>query len=104
MSERLNRTILVKARCMLLRANLDKRFWGKAVMTAIHLKNRSPTAALSGMTPEEKMTGSRPDLSHLHVFGCIVYALLPEHMRHKLDAKNKMSIFVGYSDTSKGFR
>ncbi|XP_063616231.1 uncharacterized protein LOC134789592 [Cydia splendana] len=48
-AERLNRTLLDKARCMLYEAGLSKCFWGEAVMTAAYLKNRSPTSALSGL-------------------------------------------------------
>lgn len=103
-SERLNRTLMEKARCMLQGAGLCGRYWGEAVMTAIYLKNRSPTAALSGRTPEEVWTGSKPDLSHLHVFGCIAYSLVPEQKRRKLDPKSKRFLFVGYSETSKGYR
>ncbi|KAI8440646.1 hypothetical protein MSG28_001855 [Choristoneura fumiferana] len=103
-SERLNRTLVEKARCMLQEAGLSKRYWGEAIMTAIYIKNRCPTSALAGLTPEEKWTGSKPDLSHLHVFGCIAYSLVPEQRRRKFDAKSKMYIFVGYSETSKGFR
>ncbi|CAH2097396.1 unnamed protein product [Euphydryas editha] len=36
-------------------------------MTAIYLKNRSPTTALAGRIPEEVWTGSHVDLSHLQV-------------------------------------
>lgn len=103
-AERLNRTLIEKARSMLQQANLCKRFWGEAVMTAIYLKNRSPTVALTGCTPEEAWTGSKVDLSHLRVFGCAAYSLIPEQKRQKLDAKAKSYIFVGYSDTSKGYR
>lgn len=103
-SERLNRTLLEKARCLLIGAGLCTRFWGEAVMTAVYLKNRCPTAALAGRTPEEVWTGSRPDLSHLHVFGCVAYALCPKQKRRKLDARSKAYIFVGYSTTTKGYR
>lgn len=103
-SECLNRTLMEKARCMLQGAGLCGRYWGEAVMTAIYLKNRSPTAALSGLTPEEIWTGSKPDLRHLHVFGCIAYSLVPEQKRRKLDPKSKKLVFVGYSETSKGYR
>lgn len=103
-SERLNRTLLEKTRCMLKGAALCGRYWGEAVMTAIYLKNRSPTAALSGRTPEEVWSGSKPDLAHLRVFGCIAYSLVPEQKRRKLDPKSKRYLFVGYSDTSKGYR
>lgn len=103
-SERLNRTLMEKARCMLQGAGLCGRYWGEAVITAIYLKNRSPTAALSGRTPEEVWTGSKPDLGHLHVFGCIAYSLVPDQKRRKLDPKSKRFLFVGYSETSKGYR
>lgn len=103
-SERLNRTLMEKVSCMLRGAGLCGRYWGEAVMTAIYLKNRSPTAALSGRTPEEVWTGCKPDLGHLHVFGCIAYSLVPEQKRRKLDPKSKLYLFVGYSETSKGYR
>lgn len=80
-SERLNRTLVEKARCMLSDARLDRRYWGEAVTTAIYLKNRSPTAALSGGIPEQLWTGSKVDLSHLRVFGSRAYSLIPEHRR-----------------------
>lgn len=103
-SERLNRTIIEKARCMLSEAGLEKRYWGEAVMTGIYLKNRSPTAALSGTIPEQVWTGSKVDLSHLRVFGCKVFSLIPDCHRQKLDSKSKQYIFVGYCQDSKGYR
>ncbi|XP_045452164.1 uncharacterized protein LOC123661222 [Melitaea cinxia] len=97
-SERLNRVLLDKVRCMLSESGLCQRYWGEAVMTAIYLKNRSPTTALAGRMPEEVWTGSKVDLSHLRVFGCIAYCLIPSQKRRKLDAKGKLVIFVGYSE------
>lgn len=103
-SERLNRTLMDKVRCMLQHSRLDQRFWGEAVMTAVYLKNRSPTSALDGRIPEEVWTGSKIELGHLRVFGCRAYALVPGVKRSKLDAKCKVYIFVGYSETTKGYR
>lgn len=103
-SERLNRTLLEKARCMLQESGLSREFWGEAVMAALYIKNRSPTVALGGLIPEQVWTGQNIDLGHLRVFGCIAFSLIPEHKRSKLDAKSKQYIFVGYSDTTKGYR
>ena len=36
-------------------------------------------------------------VSHMHVFGCLAYALVPSQQHHKLDDKAKKCIFVGYS-------
>jgi hypothetical protein len=48
-------------------------YWGEAVMTAVHLLNRSPTKALDGKTPYDAWHGRKPAVSHLHVFGCLAF-------------------------------
>ncbi|XP_048482811.1 uncharacterized protein LOC119691389 [Plutella xylostella] len=55
-AERANRTIMEAARCMLQDAGMDKRLWAEAVNTAIYIKNKSPSRAVKGTTPEEKWT------------------------------------------------
>ena len=52
-SERMNRTIMEKARSMLLEANLPESFWAEAVNTAMYLHNRSPKWSLEGKMPYE---------------------------------------------------
>lgn len=52
-AERLNRTLLTKARCMLADSCLEKKFWAEAITTAAYLSNRSPKRSLEGNTPEE---------------------------------------------------
>lgn len=101
-SERANRTIVEKARCMLQDAGLDKRFWAEAVQTAVYIKNRTPTKAVMGATPEEKFTGKKVNVSHFKVFGCRAYALISK--RKKLDPKSKQYTFIGYCEETKGYR
>lgn len=101
-SERLNRTLMEKARCMLQDAGLDSRYWAEAVQTAVYIKNRTPTKAVMGATPEEQWTGEKVDVSHFKIFGCLAYALV--HDNKKLDSKSKQYIFVGYCEDSKGYR
>ncbi|CAG9104628.1 unnamed protein product [Plutella xylostella] len=103
-AERANRTIMEAARCMLQDAGMDKRLWAEAVNTAIYIKNKSPSRAVKGTTPEEKWTGNKVDLSNLRTFGCVAYAMIPGQKRRKLDAKSKRYIFVGYCTESKGYR
>ena len=38
-AERMNRTLLERARCMLSNAGLDKEFWAEAVSSACYLVN-----------------------------------------------------------------
>jgi hypothetical protein len=49
------------------------------------------------MTPEEKFTGKKPNVSHLRVFGCIAYVHVSDEKRSKLNPKVEKCIFIGYS-------
>lgn len=101
-AERANRTIVEKARCMLLDAGLDQRFWAEAVNTAVYLKNRSPTKAVRDTVPESKWSNKKVNMTHLRTFGCLAYALAEK--RQKFDAKCEKYIFVGYCEETKGYR
>jgi hypothetical protein len=54
------------------------------------------------MTPEEKFTRKKPNVSHFKVFGCIVYVHVPDEKIPKLDPKAEKCIFIGYSLKQKG--
>ncbi|KAJ1520304.1 hypothetical protein ONE63_004503 [Megalurothrips usitatus] len=99
-AERLNRSLLEKARCLLFGSGLSKRFWIEALLTAVYLLNRSPTQALKGkVVPAELWTGSKPDLSKLKVFGCVAYATKNKsQLRGKFDSRVKRCIMIGYCD------
>jgi hypothetical protein len=56
------------------------------------------------MTPEEKFTCKKPDVSHLIMFGCIAYVHVPDEKRSKLDPKVEKCIFIGYYLEQKGYR
>ncbi len=84
--------------------NLPNYFQAEAVTTTVYIMNRTPTIAVHGMTPEEKFTGKKPDVSLFKVFGCITYVHVPDEKRSKLDPKVKKCIFIGYSLEQKGYR
>ena len=52
-SERMNRTIMERARSMRLHAGLPLSFWAKVVSTTVYLINRGPSSALDGGILEE---------------------------------------------------
>ena len=56
------------------------------------------------MTPYEAWMGMKPNVSHLHVFGCGAYSHVPKDERNKIDPKARKSIFMGYGDGVKGYR
>ena len=92
------------ARSMLAEAKLPRRFWAEAVATAVYLRNRSPTTAVKGMTPCEALTGEKPRVDTLRVFGCLAYAHIPKDKRQKFDSKARRCIFLGYGMVTKGYR
>ena len=49
-------------------------------------------------------SGERPEVSHLKIFGCLVYIHIPNEKRSKLDASGKKGLFIGYSEQSKSYR
>jgi hypothetical protein len=48
---------------MLNEKNLPNYFWAEAVATIVYIMNQTPTAAVHGMTPEEKFIGKN-QMSH----------------------------------------
>ena len=98
-AERLNRTLIVKARCMLISAGLASNLWTAAVSTANYLRNRSPSAVLNGRAPYEAMFKTEPRLNHLRIFGCDSYP----HELNKISDKfqpvaRQNCVMIGYGE------
>eukprot|EP00253_Pinus_taeda_P033545 PITA_33545 len=93
--ERMNKTLMERARSMLNGARLGQELWVESVEIACNLFNRSPSSALEDNTPQEVWTGKKPSLSHLKVFECHAYVYLPKEKRTNLDSKSENCIFIG---------
>jgi hypothetical protein len=92
------------ARAMLNEKNFPNYFWAEVVAIVIYITNQTPTAAIHGMTPKEKFTGKKLDVSHFRVFGCIAYVHVLYEKRSKLDSTSDKCVFIGYSFKQKGFK
>lgn len=103
-AERMNRTLVEMARCMLLQAKLGSKFWAEAISTAAYIRNRSPTRALENQTPFEVWFNKKPNVSNLQIFGCKAYALDKTKSKGKFDPRSKPCIFVGYASDAKAYR
>jgi hypothetical protein len=66
---------------MLHSARMDLRYWGEALLYAIHVHNLSPTSAIQDRVPAHVWTGRKPDVSHLRVFGSTTYVNIPKKLR-----------------------
>jgi hypothetical protein len=96
-AERKNKHIVEVACTLMADKSMPHHYWAKAVATAVYIMNRTPTTTVHGMTPEEKYSGRKPDLSHLKVFRCIAYVHVLDDLRIKLDSKAEKCVFIGYS-------
>ena len=56
------------------------------------------------MTLEEVLTGQKPSIEHLRIFGCITFSHVPKEKRTKMEPTAKKVLLVGYSETSKAYR
>jgi hypothetical protein len=68
-AERKNKHIVEIARAMLNEKNLPNYFWAEAITTTMYIMNRTPTATVHDMTPEEKFTGKK---KMFHTLECLV--------------------------------
>ncbi|MCO5577178.1 hypothetical protein L7F22_031002 [Adiantum nelumboides] len=84
--------------------NMYPCYWAEAASIGVYTMNKTPTVAIHDMTPEEKFTGKKPDISHFKVFGCIAYVHVPDELRTKLDPKAEKYVFIGYSVEQKGYQ
>ncbi|KJA26565.1 hypothetical protein HYPSUDRAFT_116541, partial [Hypholoma sublateritium FD-334 SS-4] len=87
---------------MLHDAKLPKFLWGEALCHAVFVKNRTWTRSLKDTTPFEMLTGSKPDLSNIHPWGCKVS--VHDTAGGKLDGRSKEGRWVGFDDESKAHR
>lgn len=103
LAERMNRTIVERARCLLFDAELPTQYWAEASNMAVYLINRSVCAS-HGKPPDEVFFGKKVDVSNLRIFGSPVMVHVPAQKRRKWDEKSVKMFFVGYDANTKGVR
>ena len=107
-AERANRTVMEKARTILSELNMVcsfedyKKLWPEAVRCVVYVYNRTLTRAthkdVRDKTPYEIVTGNKPDLSNLRIFGTKVKVLKPKaYRKSKVDSKTWDGLDVGYN-------
>jgi Reverse transcriptase (RNA-dependent DNA polymerase)/GAG-pre-integrase domain/gag-polypeptide of LTR copia-type len=102
-AERLNQTLMDRARSMLLHFNLPNMLWSHALLYAVSIHNVLPSKRL-GISPHQAFTGKVPNITGFRVFGCKVFARLPETQRNKLDPKSCLGIYMGPVEDGPGHK
>nr|GEY73159.1 retrovirus-related Pol polyprotein from transposon TNT 1-94 [Tanacetum cinerariifolium] len=102
--ERHNQTLVEAARAMLIFSRAPLFLWAKAIATACFTQNRSIIHRQFNKTPYELITGRKPDISFLHVFGALCYPKNDREDIGKLGAKGDIGFFTGYYADSCAYR
>lgn len=102
LAENAIKQIVTRASAMMADASIPVGFWPEAVRCSAYLKNRSPNKAIN-MTPFEAYFDTKPNLSHLKVFGCRCYAHIEKENRKKFDSHTVECVFMGYYATERLF-
>lgn len=102
--ERMNRSIVQMAKCLLFDADLGVKFWAEAVNTAVYLKNRCIAAGLGDKTPFEVWHGKKPNVQNLKIFGSTAMVHVPKANRKKWEKKSTEMVLVGFGEDIKGYR
>jgi hypothetical protein len=103
-AKRKNKTIIEAVKTMIHDQDLPMHLWAEAARTTVYVQNILSHSALGFKTPKEMFSGKKPKVSHLKIFGCLVFVHIPREKRTKLDPSGKKAIFVGYCEVSKAFR
>ena len=101
-AERPHRTLADMVRAGLENAGLHVKYWSDALLHAVYLKNRLPHTAFDHQqTPYERLTGFKPDLSKLKVFGCPIVTRKPGKRTPKISKHSYTGVFLRYAKTMK---
>ena len=94
-------TLFDMARCLLIEAGLPRELWTYAVMTSVYIRNRCYHQRTKE-TPYYLLSGKKPDLSHMHIFGSICY---PYEVKKttKLSDRSVKGVFLGYDKSSPAY-
>ena len=109
LAERKIGDIVDKARTLLIQASTPINLWGFAIMTAVHLINRLPSSSLEFQSPLEILEKCFPGIRlktglPVKIFGCVAYVHNPVHKQNKWSTKGLKCVFLGYSNTQKGYK
>ncbi|MBW0546286.1 hypothetical protein O181_086001 [Austropuccinia psidii MF-1] len=104
-SERANRTLMERTRCLLLDSKLPMSWWGEAAATEAYFLNRTPSETLGMKTPFEKFYNRKESWENLHPFGCKVYININrQNVKSKLNPSAQEGVFLGYVEGHKNFK
>ena len=102
-SERMNRTLMDKARSFMFQSGVPLNLWAEAVNQAAVVRNVSPYTPNDGATPNSLWNPSGRTELELHTFGCLCFAKNPAKLP-KLAPRSHRCIYLGPDPERKAHR
>ncbi len=106
LAERSFQKLFSMSRSLLKYADLPDWLWGKVILHATYITNRSSTMYLGGIAPLQFRTNQPIDLGSLRVFESPAQIFVRPSARNdvKLSDRSLSETFVGMSDKGNGMR
>ncbi|GJS34050.1 retrovirus-related pol polyprotein from transposon TNT 1-94 [Tanacetum coccineum] len=101
--ERSNRTLVKAARMMLIFYKSQEFLWAEAIATACFTQNHFIIHTQYNKTPYELIRGRKPNIQYFLMFGSLCYLTNDRDDLGKMKPKTDIGIFIGYSESSRGF-
>jgi histone deacetylase 1/2 len=103
-AERKHRHVTELGLTLLAQAKMPMSYWWEAFSTAVYLINRLPSSINPNKSPYSLLFNKEPDYTTLKLFGCACYPCLKPYNQHKLQFHTTRCVFLGYSNTHKGYK
>ncbi|KAE8965714.1 hypothetical protein PR001_g28644, partial [Phytophthora rubi] len=103
--EKLNGVLVNEMRAAMYAADLPNRLWPEVLQYIVDIDNMSPTRALKGKTPSEKLLGTVPNVAKIRVCGSVGFVFVAKAKRkHKLCPKAEPALLLGFARSTTGYR
>ena len=103
-ADQMDRTMVGAAKAVLFDQRLPLFLKAEAYRIAVYIQNRCSHTALGRKTPEEVFKGTRPNVSHIRIFGSVCHCHVHADNRKKLDPSREKGLLVGYSKIFVSFK
>ena len=80
---------------LLMKTKLPTSAWGHAIMHVANLVHFRPTV-YHEYSPFQLILGKPPNISHIRIFGCVIYITIAQTHRTKMGPQRRLGIYVGY--------
>lgn len=103
-AERKHRHIAEFGMTLLAQAKMPLHYWWEAFSMELYLINRLPSLVTQNESPYSLLFRKEPDYNSLKPFGCAFYPCLKPYNQHKLQFHTTRCVFLGYSNSHKGYK